>query len=180
MRLRRSGAVGGHPCGGDRSPSAPSALPTPAAHRGRKRANDGPGARSSPQSSRDPTGSERRLARSSSAAQLLRCWFLPAPRRTSSVSTSYHAGFDAAFARALHRLRCRRPEASALAAKGRSSSLSGSLYSIAMFIGAGRSLSLGGMALLARPASPLLISRWLNGSSRAAAANPAAPPGSAS
>ncbi|HEX8937088.1 MAG TPA: amino acid permease [Sphingomicrobium sp.] len=52
------------------------------------------------------------------------------------------------------------------------------LYSAAMFIGAGWKATLWGFALAIAGIPVRAISRWLNGSSRAAAANPAAPRGS--
>ena len=54
------------------------------------------------------------------------------------------------------------------------------LYSIAMFIGAGWEATLWGFGLALAGLPVRFISRWLNGSSRAAAANPAAPPESVS
>jgi APA family basic amino acid/polyamine antiporter len=54
------------------------------------------------------------------------------------------------------------------------------LYSIAMFIGAGWEATLWGLGLALAGWPVRAISRWLNGSSRAPAASPAAPPESAS
>jgi APA family basic amino acid/polyamine antiporter len=50
------------------------------------------------------------------------------------------------------------------------------LYAIAMFIGAGWEATLWGLGLALAGLPVRAISRWLNGSSRAAAASPAAPP----
>jgi basic amino acid/polyamine antiporter, APA family len=55
----------------------------------------------------------------------------------------------------------------------------GLLYAIWTFYGAGLEATAWALALLAAGLPVLLISRWLNGSSRAAEANSAAPPGSA-
>lgn len=52
----------------------------------------------------------------------------------------------------------------------------GVLYSIAMFVGAGLNVLLWGGALAIAGLPIRFISRWLNGSSRVAAASPAAPP----
>jgi APA family basic amino acid/polyamine antiporter len=52
----------------------------------------------------------------------------------------------------------------------------GIIYAIWTFVGAGAEAVFWGMALLAAGWPIRLISRWLNGSSRAAAAQPAAPP----
>jgi APA family basic amino acid/polyamine antiporter len=49
------------------------------------------------------------------------------------------------------------------------------LYSLAMFIGAGWEATLWGFALALAGLPVRAISRWLNGSSRVAAGNPAAP-----
>jgi APA family basic amino acid/polyamine antiporter len=54
----------------------------------------------------------------------------------------------------------------------------GVVYSVAMFVGAGLNVLLWGGAVAIAGLPIRFISRWLNGSSRAAAANPAAPPGS--
>jgi APA family basic amino acid/polyamine antiporter len=54
------------------------------------------------------------------------------------------------------------------------------LYSIAMFVGSGLVPTLWGFGLALAGLPVRIISHWLNGSSRAAAANPAAPPESAS
>jgi APA family basic amino acid/polyamine antiporter len=54
------------------------------------------------------------------------------------------------------------------------------IYAIAMFAGAGLEATLWGLGLAIAGLPIRAISRWLNGSSRAAAANPAAPPESAS
>jgi APA family basic amino acid/polyamine antiporter len=54
------------------------------------------------------------------------------------------------------------------------------LYSLAMFIGAGWEATLWGFGLALAGLPVRAISRWLNGSSPAAAASPAAPPGSSS
>lgn len=54
------------------------------------------------------------------------------------------------------------------------------LYSLAMFIGAGWEATLWGFGLALAGLPVRFISRWLSGSSRAAAATPAAPPESAS
>jgi APA family basic amino acid/polyamine antiporter len=54
----------------------------------------------------------------------------------------------------------------------------GLLYAIWTFYGAGLEASLWAFALLAAGVPVRLISRWLNGSSRAAEPSPAAPPGS--
>lgn len=53
------------------------------------------------------------------------------------------------------------------------------LYSLAMFVGAGLEATLWGLALAIAGLPVRAISRWLNGSSRAVEASPAAPPGSA-
>jgi APA family basic amino acid/polyamine antiporter len=53
------------------------------------------------------------------------------------------------------------------------------LYSIAMFVGAGLEATLWGFGLALAGLPVRAISRWLNGSSRRAAASSAAPPGSA-
>lgn len=54
------------------------------------------------------------------------------------------------------------------------------IYAIAMFAGAGLEATLWGLGLAIAGLPIRAISRWLNGSSRATAANPAAPPESAS
>ncbi|MEO8453923.1 MAG: amino acid permease [Sphingomicrobium sp.] len=54
----------------------------------------------------------------------------------------------------------------------------GVVYSIAMFVGSGSEVLLWGAAVAIAGLPVRAISRWLNGSSRAAAASPAAPPGS--
>jgi basic amino acid/polyamine antiporter, APA family len=53
-------------------------------------------------------------------------------------------------------------------------------YALAMFVGAGLEATLWGFGLAAMGLPVRFISRWLNGSSRAAAASPAAPPESVS
>ena len=52
------------------------------------------------------------------------------------------------------------------------------LYSLAMFVGAGLEATLWGLGLALAGLPVRAISRWLNGSSRAAVPQPAAPPGS--